>query len=163
VWPLAARAQQTKLPVIGFLDLGPAAERTQQVAAFRKGLAEAGYLEGQNVALEYGWAEGHYGRFGELAADLVRRGVSVIVTLGGTGALAAKAATAAIPIVSARPAILSRKGSSPASIGLAAMPPASTSSHPNWSASGCSSCAKWCRQPIASRCWSIRAMRRTIS
>ena len=57
-WPLAARAQQPALPVIGFLDFGSAAERTQQIAAFRKGLAEAGYQEGQNVALEFGWAEG---------------------------------------------------------------------------------------------------------
>src|SRR6516162_796721 len=62
-WPLAARAQQ---PVIGFLDAGSAAERTQQVAAVRKGLAEAGYQEGQNVALEFRWAEGQYGRFAEL-------------------------------------------------------------------------------------------------
>jgi putative ABC transport system substrate-binding protein len=98
-WPLAARAQQA-MPVVGFLDAGSAAERTQQVAAFRKGLAEAGYQEGQNVALEFRWAEGQYGRFGELAADLVRRRVSMIVTPGsGTAALAAKAATTEIPIV----------------------------------------------------------------
>ena len=81
-WPLAARAQQA-IPVVGFIDAGSAAERTMQVAAFRKGLAEAGYQEGQNVALEFRWAEGQYGRFGELAADLVRRRVSVIVTPGG--------------------------------------------------------------------------------
>src|SRR5262249_3785383 len=100
VWPLAARAQQPAMPVIGFLDFGSAAERTQQVAAFRKGLAEGGYQEGQSVALEFRWAEGQYGRFAELAADLVRRGVSVIVIPGsGTGALAAKAATTTIPIV----------------------------------------------------------------
>ena len=87
------------MPVIGF-DAGSAAARTQQVAAFRKGLAEAGYHEGQNVALEFRWAEGEYGRFGELAADLVRRRVNVIVTPGsGTAALAAKAATSTIPIV----------------------------------------------------------------
>jgi putative ABC transport system substrate-binding protein len=99
-WPLAARAQQSAMPVVGFLDFGSAAERTQQVAAFRKGLAEGGYQEGQNVALEFRWAEGQYGRFAELAADLVRRGVSVIVIPGsGTGALAAKAATTTIPIV----------------------------------------------------------------
>jgi putative ABC transport system substrate-binding protein len=86
--------------VVGFIDAGSAAERTMQVAAFRKGLAEAGYQEGQNVALEFRWAEGQYGRFGELAADLVRRRVSVIVTPGSaTAALAAKAATTAIPIV----------------------------------------------------------------
>jgi putative ABC transport system substrate-binding protein len=99
-WPIAARGQQQPMPVVGFLDAGSAAARTQQVAAFRKGLAEAGYQEGQNVSLEFRWAEGQYGRFGELAADLVRRRVSVIVTPGsGTAALAAKAATTTIPIV----------------------------------------------------------------
>ena len=99
-WPLAARAQQRPLPVVGFLDAGSAAERVQQVAAVRKGLAEGGYQDGHNVALEFRWAEGQYGRFGELAADLVRHQVSVIVTPGsGTAALAAKAATTTIPIV----------------------------------------------------------------
>jgi hypothetical protein len=99
-WPLAARAQQSVMPVIGFLDFGSAAERTQQVAAFRKGLAQAGYQEGQNLAFEFRWAEGQYERFPELAADLVRRGVNVIAVPGsGTGALAAKAATTTIPIV----------------------------------------------------------------
>ena len=99
-WPLAASAQQQRLPMVGFLDAGSAAERVQQVAAVRKGLAEGGYQEGQNVALEFRWAEGQYGRFAELAADLVRRGVNVIVTPGsGTAALAAKAATTTIPIV----------------------------------------------------------------
>jgi putative ABC transport system substrate-binding protein len=99
-WPLAARAQRPAMPVIGFLDFGSAAERTQQVAAFRKGLAEAGYQEGQNVAIEFRWAEGQYARFAELTTDLVRRGVSVIAIPGsGTGALAAKAVTTTIPIV----------------------------------------------------------------
>ena len=99
-WPLVARAQQQTMPVIGFLDAGSAAARTQQVAAFRKGLAEAGYQEGQNVAVEFRWAEGQYGRFGELAEDLARRRVSVIVTPGSaTATLAAKSATSAIPIV----------------------------------------------------------------
>jgi putative tryptophan/tyrosine transport system substrate-binding protein len=99
-WPLAAHAQQPAMPVVGFLDFGSAAERTQQVAAFRKGLTEGGYQEGLNVALEFRWAEGQYARFTELAADLERRGVSVIAIPGsGTGALAAKAATTTIPIV----------------------------------------------------------------
>ena len=99
-WPLAARAQQATMPVIGFLDADSAAERTAQLAAFRKGLAEGGYQEGRNVALEFRWAEGQYGRFGELAADLVRRRVSVIGTpASATAALAAKAATSTIPIV----------------------------------------------------------------
>lgn len=99
-WPLAARTQQAALPVVGFLDAGSAAERIQQVAAVRKGLAEGGYQEGQNVALEFRWAEGQYGRFAELAADLVRHGASVIVTPGsGAAALAVKSVTGTIPIV----------------------------------------------------------------
>ena len=97
-WPLTARAQQ--MPVVGFLDAGSPTERTRQVAAFRKGLAEGGYQEGQNVAIEFRWAEGQYGRFAELAADLVRRRVSVIAVPGSAvGALAAKALTTTIPIV----------------------------------------------------------------
>ena len=99
-WSLAARAQQAAMPVVGFLDAGSAAERTQQVAAFRKGLAEGGYQEGQNVRLEFAWAEGQYGRFGELAADLVRRGANVIAVPGsGGGALAAKTAAPSTAIV----------------------------------------------------------------
>jgi putative tryptophan/tyrosine transport system substrate-binding protein len=99
-WPLTASAQQSAMPVVGFLDAGSPGERTQYVAAFRKGLAEGGYQEGQNVALQFRWAEGQYGRLGELAADFVRRGVSVIATPGsGTAALAAKAATTTIPII----------------------------------------------------------------
>jgi len=99
--PLATHAQQAAaMPVVGFLDGGSPRERTQQVAAFRKGLAEGGYQEGENVALEFRWAEGQYTRFAELAADLVRRRVNVIAAPGGgTGALAAKTATATIPIV----------------------------------------------------------------
>jgi putative tryptophan/tyrosine transport system substrate-binding protein len=99
-WPLAVHAQQLALPVVGFLDAGSPTERTQQVAAFRKGLSEGGYQEGLNVALEFRWAEGQYSRFAELAANLVQRRVSVIAVPGsGIGALAAKAATATIPIV----------------------------------------------------------------
>ena len=121
-WPIAARAQQPAMPVIGFIDAGSAAQRTMQVAAFRKGLAEAGYEEGRDVAIEFRWAEGQYGRFGELAADLVRRRVNVIVTpASATAALAAKAATTTIPIVFGRAATRSRKAWSPASVDPAAI------------------------------------------
>jgi putative ABC transport system substrate-binding protein len=99
-WPLVARGQQPAMPVIGFLGAGSLENYVLYLTAFRRGLNEAGFVEGQNVAVEYRWAEGQYEKVEELAADLVRRRVTVIaVPVSSSGARAAKAATSTIPIV----------------------------------------------------------------
>jgi putative ABC transport system substrate-binding protein len=112
-WPVVARAQQQAMPVMALLRTGAADSDAGYVAAFRKGLSETGYFEGQNVAVEYHWAENQLDRLPALAADLVRRRVAVIVTSGFGATLAAKAATATIPIVFAT-------GADPVASGLVA-------------------------------------------
>jgi len=98
-WPLAAPAQQPAMPVVGFIRDGSADANARYTAAFRKGLNETGTVEGQNVTVEYHWLEGQHHRLPALMADLVRRQVAVIATAGNVPTLAAKAATATIPIV----------------------------------------------------------------
>ena len=98
-WPVAARAQQAAMSVVGFLNQESAEMVSHLVTGFRKGLSETGFAEGQNVAIEYRWAEGRYERLPQLAADLVNHKVAVIVAAYFPSAVAAKAATTTIPIV----------------------------------------------------------------
>src|SRR5437764_882175 len=99
-WPIAARAQQPAMPVIAFISGRSADASARYVAAFRKGLNETGYVEGNNVVVEYNWLEGHYDRLPALLTDLIGHRVAVLTTPGSTpGAIAAKAATSTIPIV----------------------------------------------------------------
>src|SRR4249920_2923046 len=98
-WPLGSRAQQSNMPVIGYLGPGSAQSDAFRVTGFRQGLKDAGYVEGQNLTIEYRWAEDHHDRLPAMAADLVRHQVAVIVATSAPATLAAKAATTTLPIV----------------------------------------------------------------
>jgi len=124
-WPLAARAQQQAMPVVGFINGGSANAEPSRVAAFRKGLSQTGYVEDQNVAVEYHWLEGHYERIPALLTETIERHVAVIATPAfSVAALAAKAATATIPIVFS-------VGEDPVALGLVA-----SLAHPGGNATG---------------------------
>ena len=131
-WPLAARAQQMKLPTIGLLGGATPSAQAQWTAAFVQRLRELGWVEGQTVAIEYRWGEGRSERSPEIIAEFVRLNVDVIVTHATSNVLAAKRVTSVVPLVFPSAGARLAIGSSPALRARAVMSQASRSSHPSW-------------------------------
>ena len=159
-WPLAARAQQPAMPVVGLLNSASAAEWVQPMAGFHAGLREMGFIEGRNVAIEYRWAEGQLDRMPAMTADLIGRKVAVILAGGYVSRVRATIAATQLFRLSSRPKpILSLLGSSPASINRAAMSPGS----PVSASSLCRRCwrcfMRWCPRPPSLLCCSILTTR----
>jgi putative ABC transport system substrate-binding protein len=159
-WPLAARAQQPTMPVIGFL--GPSSPDTfaDRLRGLRQGLKETGYVEGENVTIVYRFAENRNDRLPELAADLIRQQVAVITTAGDDVAIAAKAATTTVPLFSSSAKTRSGLVLSLASPSRAATRQESIFWGVSWWQSGWESCVSWCRQRLALPCSSIQPMLR---
>src|SRR6516225_4897661 len=143
------------MPVIGYLSVGSPESDDFRLTVFRQGLKDTGFLEGQNVAIEYRWAQGQNDRLPALAADVVRRQVTVIATVGPPPVFAAKTATSTIPIVFVSALTRFKLVSSPASPGREATSPASPSSQQIWRQNGLSCYTNWCRPRPSSLCWSI--------
>src|SRR5262245_2387998 len=146
-WPLAASAQQPSMPVVGYLSSLGQAVSVQFDSAFRRGLSQMGYVEGQNVSVEYRWITNSYDQLPAMATDLVQRQVAVICAFGPPAVLAAKAATTRIPVVFVTGADPSNSALSQALTSRAGTSPAFGSSPQSWRRSGYSSYVNCCRKP----------------